>query len=84
LSLNPPNRHLRKCGEQRNKLKHFSKKFLDTVKTTKTIFLDAPNVAKFFMEKIEGLLKFAKELNDTKLIENLNQLKELLNGEPFV
>jgi len=36
------------------------------------------------MEKIEGLLKFAKELNDTKLIENLNQLKELLNGEPFV
>jgi len=36
------------------------------------------------MEKIEGLLKFAKELNEPNLIDNLNQLKELLNGEPFV
>jgi len=68
----------------KNKLKRFSEKFLDTVKTTKTIFLDAPNVAEFFMEKIEGLLKFAKELNDLNLIDNLHQLKELLNGEPFV
>jgi len=64
----------------KNKLKRFSKKFLDTIKTTKTIVLDAPKVVDFFKDKTGDLLEFAQDLNDPNLIDTLKQLMHLLNG----
>jgi len=64
----------------KNKLKRFSRKLLEAIKTTKTVVIDTPKVYEFFIEKIGNLLIFAKTLKDQELINNLQLLLELLNG----